>query len=319
MIYAPVIIPTLNRKKHLQRCISSLQKNSWAQNTTLIIGVDYPPTESYRKGYEEVCAYLNEGISGFENVEIIYHKTNLGPYENYCFLKRYAISKWDRFIFTEDDNEMSMNFLEYMDKGLDIFRDNKDVLAICANGAENEEETPGDNIVVTHNFSAHGYGIWKDREEQLANDINRKYLTDIGGNINKIWKLYRYDSSLVFACQSALLQKEKVYQLTNGNIPIIDMTIKIYAVLENKFVVCPCQKKARNWGYDGSGVNCPDVSGDFIPSEIDEKSHFEYRYSEKIKESRSSTYRSLETKIRVFAATIRLISMKIIESSRMKI
>lgn len=311
MIYAPVIIPTLNRKKHLQRCISSLQRNSWAQNTTLIIGVDYPPTESYRKGYEEVCAYLHEGISGFEHVEIIYHKTNLGPYQNYCFLKRYAISKWDRFIYIEDDNEMSINFLEYMDKGLDEFQKDENVLAICANGAENEEETFDDNVVITHNFSAHGYGTWKDKEEELICNVNRKYLINVAGSINKIWELYRYDPSLVLACQSALLQKEKIYQLPDRNVPIIDMTIKIYAVLENKFVVCPCIKKARNCGYDGSGVNCPNTLGHSAPGEIDEREHFEYRHGKEIRKSRNSTYHSMEIRIRVLMATVRLLIIKI--------
>lgn len=34
MIFAPVLIPTLNRVKHLQRCLNSLVKNTYANETS---------------------------------------------------------------------------------------------------------------------------------------------------------------------------------------------------------------------------------------------------------------------------------------------
>ncbi len=35
MVYAPIIIPTLNRYEHLKRCVKSLQQNGWAKYTEL--------------------------------------------------------------------------------------------------------------------------------------------------------------------------------------------------------------------------------------------------------------------------------------------
>lgn len=306
MVYAPIIIPTLNRKEHLQRCIESLQNNTWAKYTTLVIGVDYPPTEAYRTGYEAVCNYLQQGITGFANVEVIYHQENLGPYENGKYLKRY-IEEWsDRYIFTEDDNEMSPNFIEYLDRGLDKFEKDDAIIAICSTGAVNEKETENENVVLTHNYSAHGYGTWFAKEKIFSTEINRKYFEKISKNVRKLWSLYQYSPSLIFACQSVIFRKEKLYQLPDKSVPVLDMTIKIYSVLENKFVVCPCIKKSRNWGYDGSGVNCPSTETKILEDRIDERKEFIIRYKGKMKISKIHARNSLETKVRVLLAILKL-------------
>ena len=59
MVYAPIIIVTLNRYEHLKRCIESLQKNGWAKYTELYISVDYPADESHWEGYGKVRERLS--------------------------------------------------------------------------------------------------------------------------------------------------------------------------------------------------------------------------------------------------------------------
>ncbi len=306
MIYAPVIIPTLNRKEHLQRCITSLQKNLWAKYTALIIGVDYPPSEKYRTGYDEVCNYLRKEITGFKQVKILYHQVNLGPYENGIFLKKYVRKFSDRYIFTEDDNEMSPNFIEYIDKGLELFDDTENVIAVCSTGVENEKETEDENVVMTHNYSAHGYGTWFKKEDLFSSQITREYFEKISKDTRKLLMLYQYDPSLIFACQSAIFRKEKLYQLPDRSIPVLDMTIKIYSVLEDKYVVCPCKRKSRNWGYDGSGVNCPNERQKVNGIQIDERQDFMFKYKKNMKVSKVQQIYSFKIKARVLLAIFKL-------------
>lgn len=64
MVYAPVIIPTCNRIEHLKKCINSLASNEFAKFTEIYISVDFPPSEKYEKGYNEVINYLKGGIGG---------------------------------------------------------------------------------------------------------------------------------------------------------------------------------------------------------------------------------------------------------------
>lgn len=101
MIYAPIIIATLNRYEHLKRCIESLQKNSWAKYTELYISVDYPAKEVHWEGYRKVREYLEAGIEGFKKVEVYYQSFNLGGAENFMFLKRIIFQSYDRWIETE--------------------------------------------------------------------------------------------------------------------------------------------------------------------------------------------------------------------------
>ena len=307
MIYAPILIPTLNRIEHLQRCITSLQNNAWAKYTTLIISVDYPPGEKYIDGYKKVCEYLQYGISGFAYVDIIYQKENLGMMGNALFVQDYAKKKFDCFIWTEDDNEMSPNFIEYMDKGLEEFRYDDSIIAICSfEGGGNPEDNKS-NIALSQNFSAHGYGIWFKKYETIQKSITRKNFLAIAKNNKSIFKLYQYDYSLLFTLQHAIYRDMELYCLPDGEIPWIDMTTKIYTVLNDKYVVCPRIKKIRNWGYDGSGVNCLmnkmyNAGQEFI----DQNKEFSFHYMNPMWIHKNHKKRTLEMEIRSLVAFIKL-------------
>lgn len=306
MIYAPIVIPTLNRIEHLQRCISSLQRNPWAEYTPLIISVDYPPDDRYQEGYKRVCEYLDAGIDGFLNVEVIYQEKNLGAYENAEFLRKYVGKKYDRYIYTEDDNEFARNFIEFIDKGLEIFENDENIVAICSIGASGKEIN-NENVVLSQNFAAYGYGIWIKKENKYYEVINRNYLENIAKNTKMIFRLIYRQPGLLLSLQSAIFQKERLYQLPNGEVPIIDETIKMYLITEQKYVLSPCVRKVRNWGYDGSGENCPrNAKYDATMLDIDQASHFEYKYTYPIKMRKMLGRYSPEVICRIIVALIKL-------------
>lgn len=306
MIYAPVLIPTLNRIEHLKRCIVSLQNNSWAKYTPLIISVDYPPDSKYVDGYNKVCEYLKGGLSGFASVEIFYQEKNLGVFDNAKFVQDYAKKHYDRYIWTEDDNEMSPNFIEYIDKGLEIFQHDDRIVAICSNGVVDCYED-NSNIVLSHNFSAHGCGRWYDKDEKYQKEITRKNFLKIAKKSKNILKLCKYNYALVFTMQHAIYRDMDLYILPSGEIPIIDMIMKIYAVINDKYVVCPKLQKSRNWGYDGSGANCL-VDEKTNPEDvvIDQRNEFSYHYTEPIEILRIIDKQPLEMKLRVLVAFVKL-------------
>lgn len=306
MIYAPIVIPTLNRIEHLQRCISSLQRNPWAEYTPLIISVDYPPDDRYQEGYKRVCEYLDAGIDGFLNVEVIYQEKNLGAYENAEFLRKYVGKKYDRYIYTEDDNEFARNFIEFIDKGLEIFENDENIVAICSIGASGKEIN-NENVVLSQNFAAYGYGIWIKKENKYYELINRNYLENIAKNTKMIFRLIYRQPGLLLSLQSAIFQKERLYQLPNGEVPIIDETIKMYLITEQKYVLSPCTRKVRNWGYDGSGENCSkNDKYDATMLDIDQASYFEYKYTYPLMIRKMRGRFSPEVICRIIVALIKL-------------
>ena len=113
--YAPVLITTLNRHEHLKNCIESLQNNTLANKTDIFISVDYPPSEKYVEGYKRICEYFHSTkIDGFNSVHVFFQEKNLGPNDNYYFLENIIKTEYEFYIFSEDDNIFSKNFLEYM-------------------------------------------------------------------------------------------------------------------------------------------------------------------------------------------------------------
>ncbi len=312
MIYAPIIIPTLNRIEHLKRCIRSLQDNAWAEYTPLIISVDYPPEDKYRDGYQKICAYLRDGVAGFLNLKFFFQKKNLGVYGNIQFLRSYVAERYDRYIYIEDDNELSPNFIEYIDKGLELFENDDRVVAVCASGAAEEKDEDDSNVVLSHNFSAWGYGTWVRKMKTYEKEITRESFLNIASSWRMLLKIYQYDYELVYALQNVILRRTGMYRLPDGQIPVIDMTLKIYMVLNDKYAVCPKLQKVRNWGYDGSGVNCL-LNDLYDPMDIriDRNRNFSYCYMEPMEVNRIFRKNSLATFCRATAAYIEMLLWKI--------
>ena len=310
MKYAPIIIPTLNRKKHLERCINSLKRNRWAGQTDLIISVDFPPNQEYEKGYWEVCEYLKQSFDEFHVFEVFYQKRNLGVIDNGVFLENYISSKYDRYIFLEDDNELAPNFIEYMDKGLELYESDENVLAVCAssisvNGRDSEQQ----NVFFTHNYGAYGVGKWVWKNNVMRTKLNKNYFYDICKKPNLLYQLYKEDISLVFALQDALIKKKNIYWNNFGELQLIDFSIKIYCYIENLFVVCPCTTKVRNYGYDGSGFNCEKMDSNVDHILLDTREHFEYKQGKNRVYMNVHRNYTLNEKIRFILAFIKLFFM----------
>jgi glycosyltransferase involved in cell wall biosynthesis len=274
--FAPIIIPTLNRIEHLKRCITSLQNNKLANQTELVISVDYPPNDKYVEGYQKVREYLEQGITGFANVVILYQEKNLGPYDNSEFLLSYVKQRgYTTYIYSEDDNEFSPNFLEYVNKGLEIFEPCDDILAIC--GGATPRRIVGYNGTITRTmwFSAHGYGTWFKSEEQYDKEITRDWLIGLARKKSFLRKMWEKDPSLFYSYKGALLQDQPLYITTSDAVPKIDMIVKMYYMDQEKYCIAPVIPTSRTRGDDGSGVNCPRVENSKLP-DLDLSPNFVY-------------------------------------------
>ena len=128
---APIIIPTLNRVEHLSRLLDSLKRNSLSKYTDVFIGLDFPPASTYELGYKKVCEYLQGDFSCFNSFNIIKRSENLGYLRNVEDLINEVLQLYDRFIYMDDDLELSPNFLEYMNKCLIEYEGHDEIIAVC--------------------------------------------------------------------------------------------------------------------------------------------------------------------------------------------
>jgi len=274
MQYAPVVIPTLNRFEHFTRCFESLEKCTGAEFTDVHIGLDYPPSEKYVEGWGKIDNYLKEKEknNGFKTLMVYRRETNYffsGKGNGKSIIEE-LLKKNDRYIFSEDDNIFSPNFLEFINKGLEKYKDDPTVLAICGySHLFKNIKRKGNFYRQNVYFSAWGYGITKDKYEKLTKSISKQYF------VRKLFSplsLYRIIKSgprnfknFIIACSGY-----------NGR--LTDVIISLFMSLEHMDVTMPNVSLVRNMGFDGTGVHCQgyDYTNIIESQEIQNEIGFEY-------------------------------------------
>lgn len=257
MIYYPVIIPTLNRYQHFKECVESLSLCTHADKTELVIGLDYPPEEKYVDGWSKIKEYIPK-IKGFAKVTFFEYDHNLGPTGNFSFLIKYVLKKYDAWIETEDDNVFSPCFLDYMDKCLEKYKDDEDILNICAFILPSNYKLKEDTTILRLNgaLCAWGMGRWKKAESELLENVP-----------NGIQKKICSDRKMLKALRKKHLAglHHIIFWANKSNLDCLcDYTARIYMDLNNKASIYPNISLVRNNGNDGSGVNCVGLEDDWV-------------------------------------------------------
>lgn len=245
-LLAPVIIPTLNRYDHLKRCIESLEKCTGVEKTKLYVGLDYPPSAKYEEGWKKVRQYLQDKCKNnrFKEIIILERNNNFGAVKNIAELETFICKEYDRFIFTEDDNEFSPNFLDYINKGLEKFEENPHVYAICGYNYPIEISQYKHNYYFSMEYSAWGCGFWTKKFK----DVNRIISVD-----NYLEKFCKQQPISTFTKNYFRLLPFIRYV---GKEFMGDAYTTTYLQTNDIYCIFPKVSLVRNWGHDGSGVNC---------------------------------------------------------------
>lgn len=251
---APVMITTLSRKSYLERALISLSKNSYAKYTDLFISVDYPPSEKYEEGYRQVCEFLKEfDFSSFKSVEVTYQRRNLGGTGNAFFLENKVRKVSDKIITSEEDNEFAPCFLEYMNKMLDKYQDDKRVLAIC--GASTGEKFDNESeYIFSKAYSPYGVGLWESKMELLRTKGQDYVLNPKNWSTEKM-KMFRRKSRIFsgkYICD-VLCKDYGLFWLDNKTLAWVDSMFTIFMYMTDCVCVLPRIAKSRTWGNDGKG------------------------------------------------------------------
>lgn len=254
MKYAPILIPTLCRSKHFIRCIESLKKNGWAKYTDVYVALDYPAKEAHWEGYTKIKEYLQGDFSEFLSFNVIVREANYGSARNMSEMRTEILKKYDRFIRTDDDCEFSPNFIEYMDKCLEKYEKDSDVIAVTGYSYPIKWSVASDCTALKNSliFPMWGTGFWKDKFINIKNDLESdfigKYVRKYGVNRNEMTDARYVDCMCAATNYGNTLTK-----------CISDIACDCYMQLTNKFIITPVVSLVRNYGFDGSGVWCQDI------------------------------------------------------------
>ena len=255
MIYAPMVIPTLCRAEHFIQCVESLKKNTWAKYTEVYIALDYPAEEKHWKGYNKICKYLDGEFKEFANFIVIKRKYNFGAFENTKAAYAEVWKKYDRFIRCDDDCIFSENFLEYMDKCLELYKEREDILAVTGYSYPiNWKIKEGCNAFLGQQiFPMWGPGFWRDKYIVFREKIENGFIKDFVIN-EKISLKQMTTARYVNAINGALTLNSKDFTKK-----ATDVACGIYIQFNQNFIVTPLETKVKNIGFDGSGLSCGKV------------------------------------------------------------
>lgn len=284
----PVMIVTLCRYEHLVRCIDSLKRNMLAAETELYIGLDYPLKEGHWEGYRAICAYLEKGIEGFKEVHIMKRAVNLGPAENYRVTRNEIYKKHDAYIYMEDDNEVSPNYLEYMNKCMNYYKDDTRVLAVSGYMYPIDTSgTEGNHLLLDTYYSCFGHGVYRRSDELFDQNITMSNFEKIYRDRKMMERLRKASVNQYGNFVKGMLQYTGDELIRDGEIRKLDLTYGLYMFFHGYKMVFPVASKVRNHGFDGSGENCG-VQGqkgkdnyreyDFSQQDIDLSEEFELKY-----------------------------------------
>ena len=238
--YAPIALFTYNRADKTQRVVESLLQNAEAKFSDLFIFSDGPKTPEKKAGVEANRKYIHT-ISGFKSISIIEREKNWGLANSLIAGITEVINKYGRVIVVEDDLILSPYFLQFMNEGLEKYKDDDRVSSISGFIPDVKEGLP-DTFFLRY-FECWGWATW-DRAWKLLN-TDTKYL------LRKV-RMRTYDFNFDGSCGLyGILYCQKVGSVDSWY-------IRLYAsfYLANKLTLFPGHTLVTNEGFDGSGTHC---------------------------------------------------------------
>jgi hypothetical protein len=243
MKLAPIALFVYNRPWHTRQTIEALQKNILASESDLIVFSDGPKDSKWDvEKVLELRRYL-QNILGFKSFELVNREKNFGLGKSIIAGVSEIIEKYGSVIVLEDDIITSRYFLEYLNHGLNLYRDNEDVISIHSYIYPIKKKLPETYFI--KGADCQGWATWK-RGWDLFESDGKKLLSELENK--KMTKEFDFSGAYPY---TRMLKDQ-----TNGKNNSWAIRWYASAFLKNKLTLYPKESLIYNIGFDGSGINC---------------------------------------------------------------
>lgn len=257
---APIIVPVYDRVEHLKSCIESLKKSSLAKESVIYIVSDAAYKKEHEDSINKVRNYI-DSVQGFKEINRVYRENNLGAAASIGGVLNEVLQKYDSFIFLEDDIEVSSNFLEYMNDGLNYYSDQKNIFAICGFQLPfNMPTSYKEDVYFYPCNSPWGFATWKDRWNKVNHDYFDRY-----SELKKDKKKFKKFLSIGFYIKG-ILQADSRREIVAS-----DLRVYYHMFQNNMCSVFPVVSKTQNHGFDGTGEHCGSKKAWWATPELDNR------------------------------------------------
>jgi len=169
--HAPIALFVYNRLSHLHETLNSLITNELSSKSDLFIYSDGPKNSGDLIKVKSVRKYLKT-ISGFKTIQIIEKKINNGLANSVINGVSEVLKKYPTVIVVEDDLQVSVDFLAFMNAALDFYSPNPEIFSIS--GYNFPINIPTDyhaDVYLSYRASSWGWATWRDRWNKADWDV----------------------------------------------------------------------------------------------------------------------------------------------------
>ena len=239
---APILITVYDRDKHFIKTVESLLACHGSSEAVVFIALDGAASDDAFEKQKIIKKYISK-IKGFKCINLIERNKNYGASANFNIARNNIFLKYDKIIITEDDNVFSPHFLTYINQGLELYKNHKNIFAICAY-LEPMALKITDDIFLRQGFTSNGYGVWRDKYQDM--ESNKFSIRDEGSSFINFQEMI---NSMGYHVVSGLIYAEKM------NYFLLDYYICYYLYRNSMRCVFPKLSLVRNIGQDGSGMH----------------------------------------------------------------
>jgi len=157
---APIAIFAYNRIDYLKILIKSLKKNALSSNSIVYFFVDSWKNSHDKEKVLEVINFIKK-INGFKKIIITIRNKNYGLANNIISGINFVLRNNKKIIVLEDDLELSKNYLNYVNRGLDIYKNNKTVASIHGWSFPISSQKNIPEFFFLRGADCWGWGTWK--------------------------------------------------------------------------------------------------------------------------------------------------------------
>lgn len=303
MTTVPVALFTFNRPNHLLRVLRALQKNQIEILYIFSDGYDGKENEAKVQAVREIISNID-----WCRTKVKLSDNNRGLADSIIDGVQTVFSDHQRIIVLEDDCVPSCNFVSFMERFLDHYAHNAQVMNI--NGYAPDVQIPrnfSDDIYFTHRSSSWGWATWKSAWE----NFEREPMTynELVKNETRIRSITDKAGIDLFPMMKSQLA---------GDIDSWSIWWSYAIAANGGLCLNPVSSKIKNIGNDGSGTHTGDtdhydvglddtpVSNLAVPTQPFVNVKLNKRYNNEIIAKRSLIFRIVSKVLRRFEFSLNL-------------
>lgn len=248
--YAPIIVFAYNRVDKLENLLKSLESNDNTQKMDMFIFVDIPDkkdlkNKKYNNDVQEFVFSYKENNNSFKNIEVFVADVHKGLAESIIYGVTKVINQYKKAIVLEDDLVVSNDFLDYMQRGLKYYENNKKIWSIAAYTPRLKVmDYYKKDIYIAPRIESLGWGTWVDRWNRTDWNVNtyQRFQRDFVGH-------------LIFNLGGNDLCKMLKKQMTEKNYDSWAIRWCYQQFLERKYTVFPKENRVIHCGNDNRSTH----------------------------------------------------------------